>query len=76
MMWFRKEGLDAEIKGDNLVKTARPSFSLCLCTYNWGFKSIVTKPTIVLTIDMHYLSDNIVLSPLHSVKDVTYGYTP
>ena len=38
--------------------------------------SKVTKPTIVLTTDMHYLSDNIVMSPLHSVKDVAYGYTP
>ena len=31
---------------------------------------------MVLTIDTHKLSDKIAISPLHSVKDVTYGYTP
>ena len=29
----------------------------------------------MLTIDTHKLSDKIAISPLHSVKDVTYGYS-
>ena len=33
----------------------------------------VTKPTIVLTIYMHNLSENIVLSPLHSVRGWSGG---
>ena len=61
------------------AKIARPSLSLCLCIFYPVFRKIiflVTRPTIVLTIDTHKLSDKIAISPLHSVKDVTYGYTP
>ena len=57
------------------AKIARPSLSLCLSIFYPVFKQIIflSHKTIVLTIDTHKLSDKIAISPLHSVKDVTYG---
>ena len=47
------------------AKTARPSFSLCLCTFHWIVKQITFKShktTIVLKLICITFSDNIVLA--------------
>ena len=55
------------------AKLARPSLSLCLCIFYPVFKQIIFLSHKAYT---HKLFDKIAISPLHSVKDVTYGYTP
>ena len=58
------------------AKNCSTIFLVVFMYFKLCFKQITFeshKTFSVLTIYMHYLSDNIVLSPLYSLKDVSYN---